>query len=102
MKKRLFYYLLMLALLFGCAKPKREVVDNILSSNSPKMRVKIDPAFKYLGDLRYGIGGYDVYRLSKTKHIGKCICFRDCRRVYDKKSANYHNTETERNMDLER
>ena len=67
----------MLALLGSCAalEPKREVVDNILSSNSPKMRVKVDPAFKYLGDVRYGIGIYDTYKNRWLLQQGKCHAF---------------------------
>jgi len=77
MKKRLFYYLLMLALLGSCAalKPKREVVDNILSSSSPKMTVKVDPSLTYLGDLRYGKWTYDVSEYYKKQQTQKVHAF---------------------------
>ena len=77
MKKRLFCYLLMLALLGSCAalKPKREVVDNILTSNSPKMRVKVDASLTYLGDLRYGSWTYDVNEYRKKQQTQEIHAF---------------------------
>jgi hypothetical protein len=38
---------------FGCAslKPERNVVDNVFYSSFPKIKIKIDEDFKYLGDV---------------------------------------------------
>jgi hypothetical protein len=69
MKKRLIYC--------GCAtvKPKREVVDNTLSSTSPKLRVKVDSSFTYLGDLRYGTWTYDVSEYRKKQQTQEVHAF---------------------------
>jgi hypothetical protein len=66
-----------MAVLGSCAslKGKREVVDNTLSSNYPKLKVKVDPSLTYLGDLRYDTGGYDVYDYRKTHHTQRAHSF---------------------------
>jgi hypothetical protein len=55
MKKRFFYYLLILAVLGGCAsvKTKREVTDNVFISTRPKCSVKVVSEFEYLGAISY-------------------------------------------------
>jgi hypothetical protein len=55
MKKRFFYYLLILTLLGGCASvnPKTEVADNTFYCSYPEIRLQLDPRFKYLGELEY-------------------------------------------------
>lgn len=40
-------------LLVGAAKSDRYVKDNVFYSSSPKLEVKVDPKFKYLGKLDY-------------------------------------------------
>ena len=62
MKKRLFSYLLTLALIGGCASvnPKTEVVDNTFYCSYPEIRLQIDPRFKYLGELEYESLAYTV------------------------------------------
>jgi hypothetical protein len=55
MKKRFFYYLLILAVLGGCAslKPERNVVDNTFYSSYPKFRIKINPDYEYIGQTKH-------------------------------------------------
>jgi hypothetical protein len=55
-------------------KPKREVVDNTLSSTSPKLRVKVDSSFTYLGDLQFTYLGdlqYDSWIYHVSEHSRK-------------------------------
>jgi len=55
MKKLFFYYLLILAVLAGCAslKTKREITDNVFNSTRPKCSVRVESEFEYLGDISY-------------------------------------------------
>ena len=55
MKKYLLISLLALTFLtlFAGAKPERYVKENVFYSSSPKLEVKVDPKFKYLGKLDY-------------------------------------------------
>jgi len=61
MKKRFFYYLLILAVLGGCAslKAKREITDNVFNSTRPKCSVKVESEFEYLGAISYHKEGKD-------------------------------------------
>jgi len=51
-KKRFSYYLLILALLSGCAVEKK-VVDNTFYCSSPKLEIEVSPEFDYVGEKMY-------------------------------------------------
>ena len=54
MKKIVFFLIIGIFIFyFGCAslKPERNVVDNVFYSSFPKIKIKIDEDFKYLGDV---------------------------------------------------
>ena len=54
MKKRFFYYLLVLAVLGGCAslKAKREVLENTFYSSYPEIQIKVGSEFEYIGETK--------------------------------------------------
>jgi hypothetical protein len=56
MKKQLISILLILLFLTSCAalKTERKVVDNIFYSTFPKMKIKVNPDFKYMGKVDEG------------------------------------------------
>ena len=76
MKKRFFYYLLILAVLGGCAA-ERKVVDNTFYCSFPKFTIRINPDYEYIGQryTRSERWGYDTYVfiLADNNRIKKVI-----------------------------
>jgi hypothetical protein len=79
MKKYPFKCSLFLAflLLLGAAKPERYVRDNVFHSNYPKIYVKVDSKFKYLGRLEYTIEQQSDDRLQMLTYDTKSFVFVD-------------------------
>jgi hypothetical protein len=59
MKKRFFYYLLILAVLGGCAT-ERKVVDNTFYCSFPKFTIRINTDYEYIGQMKYHSEGKAV------------------------------------------
>jgi hypothetical protein len=76
MMKRFSYYLLILAVLGGCAA-ERKVVDNTFYCSFPKFTIRINPDYEYIGQryTRSERWGYDTYVfiLADNNRIKKVI-----------------------------
>jgi hypothetical protein len=64
-------------LLVGAAKSDRYVKDNVFHSSSPKLQVKVDPRFKYLGRLDYTVEQQTPDRLQMASYETRSFIFVD-------------------------
>jgi hypothetical protein len=63
--------------LIAAAKPEKYVKDNVFHSSYPKLYVKVDPKFKYLGRLEYTIEQPSGDRLQMVTSDTKSFVFVD-------------------------
>jgi hypothetical protein len=63
--------------LIGAAKSNRYVKDNVFHSSSPKLQVKVDPKFKYLGNLDYTVEQQAPDRLQTVSYETRSFIFVD-------------------------
>ena len=64
-------------LIVAATKPERYVRDNEFNSSSPKLQVKIDPKFKYLGPLDYTVEQQSPDNLRLVSYETKSYVFAD-------------------------
>ena len=67
--------ILVCLLLVGAAKSDRYVKDNLFQSSSPKLQVKVDPRFKYLGKLDHTVEQQSPDRLQMVSYETKTFIF---------------------------
>ena len=64
-------------LLVAATKPERYVKDNVFYSSSPKLEVKVDPKFKYLGRLDYTVEQQSPDRVQLVTYETRSHVFAD-------------------------
>ncbi len=89
MKRYLFGCAAILAclLLVAAARSDRYVKDNVFHSTSPKLQVKVDPKFKYLGKLDYTVEQQSPDRLQMASYETRSFIFADGVDQHLKKAA---------------
>ncbi len=66
---------LALLVLIAAARSERYVKDNVFQSSYPKLKVKIDPKFKYLGQLDFRVELPSADRLQMVSYETKSYVF---------------------------
>ena len=74
-------------LLVGAAKSDRYVKDNVFHSSSPKLQVKVDPRFEYLGKLDHTVEQQTPDRLQMASYETRSFIFVDAVNQQLKKAA---------------
>ena len=79
MRDNIYIYLICLTclVLVAATKSERYVKDNQFNSSSPKLHVKVDPKFKYLGSLDYTIEQQSPDNLRLVSYETKSYVFAD-------------------------
>jgi hypothetical protein len=67
--------ILLCLLLVAASRSDRYVKDNVFRSSSPKLQVKVDPKFKYLGKLDYTVEQQSPDRLKMVSYETKTFVF---------------------------